>query len=70
MKPMKTQQKPMTSRSNVVFVVKLPKQKTRVQFENFRSCRRYCKDLRAKEIPYECRFYYNEEPETIHQREL
>ena len=50
----------MTSLSNVRFVVKLPKQKSRVTFYNLRSCQRYCRDLKSKNIPYECTFYYAE----------
>jgi hypothetical protein len=53
---------PVTSLSTckIRLLVILPKQKTRVRFDSFDSCSRYCKDLKTKKIPYECRFYYEE----------
>ena len=44
----------------ITWVVKLPKQKTRVRFENLDSYLRYCADLKKKNIEHECHRYFEE----------
>lgn len=48
------------SLSEVRYTVKLPKQNTRVTFENYSSFERYVGDLRTKHITHEIRIEYNE----------
>lgn len=46
--------------SKVRYTVRLPKQKTRVTFENYGSFEKYVDDLRDKHISHEIRIEYNE----------
>lgn len=57
------------SLSEVRYTVKLPKQNTRVTFENYSSFERYVDDLRTKHITHEIRIEYNE-AESVYKQTL
>ena len=57
------------SLSDVRYIVKLPKQKTRVTFENYGSFAKYVEDLRTKQIKHELHIEYDE-PETVYKATL
>ena len=48
------------SLSDVRYIVKLPKQNTRVTFENYGSFAKYVEDLRTKQIKHELHIEYDE----------
>jgi hypothetical protein len=57
------------SLSDVRYIVKLPKQNTRVTFENYGSFAKYVEDLRTKQIKHELHIEYDES-ETVYKATL